>query len=656
MIISNQRIRLAIDTSQMGTINDVITGATPQFWNGVDLQFELAVFYGAVVASVSNLDSITVDLKLGDPRTGLPLMSKTIASGALNQSLTLDAWKGGAVADCHTLAVFTNEESNLNLNADTQTFWLVVSALTSDSPTHKLVLGATPITVTEGGEGVTPPASVVAPQYYTAAQADARFAMTVNLTTINTHLATLDTEMAAVTSTANAAMPKSGGTFTGSVTITGLSGVLKAATGDVVGSATTSDLPEGTNLYWTSTRFTSALAAVSGAVSGICPLDASQLVPVANLPPNAIRSTFTVISQAAMLALSAHQGDIAIRTDISACFVLTNNTPATLGNWAQLLAPAGTVVSVNSLTGVVTLTTTNIAEGTNLYYTTARAKADALAAALTGFSNATGGNVTAGDSILVAMGRLENRTALNDAKLTGSDRVKIDGSVAMTGALTFTGTGHAGIVLNNLNDSQRSALSPTNGMIIYDTTLSQVMIYNGAWQAVAGSGTGWFNGAGVPAVTLGSNGNYYLDTATGNVYLKSAGAWSIIYSPSTSLLSGNVFATTYNGVGSAPTITVQSHAGTGATADVTTDTNPTSAGFRVKLVTGTSLSSGTLFNVTFPAAFSFKPKIVWSCDGGDNNAKMFVEYSTITTTGFGFSSISAIAASNTFHIDFVVMG
>ncbi|MDB6022617.1 MAG: hypothetical protein JWQ04_2474 [Pedosphaera sp.] len=113
MIISNQRIRLAIDTSQMGTINDVLTGATPQFWNGVDLQFELAIFYGAVLAAVSNLDSITVDLKAGSPRTGLPLMSKTIASGALNQGLTLDAWNAGAVADCHALLVFANGETNL---------------------------------------------------------------------------------------------------------------------------------------------------------------------------------------------------------------------------------------------------------------------------------------------------------------------------------------------------------------------------------------------------------------------------------------------------------------------------------------------------------------------------------------------------------------
>ena len=65
MIISNQRIRLAIDTSQIGTINDAHRRHAAILVNGVDLQFELAIFYGAAtLAAVSNLDSITVDLKV----------------------------------------------------------------------------------------------------------------------------------------------------------------------------------------------------------------------------------------------------------------------------------------------------------------------------------------------------------------------------------------------------------------------------------------------------------------------------------------------------------------------------------------------------------------------------------------------------------------
>lgn len=64
----------------------------------------------------------------------------------------------------------------------------------------------------------------------------------------------------------------------------------------------------------------------------------------------------------------------------------------------------GTVISVNGLTGVVVLTTTNIAEGSRLYFTTARV----LATALTGLS-ITGGAVIATDTVLQAFGKLQNQ-------------------------------------------------------------------------------------------------------------------------------------------------------------------------------------------------------------------------------------------------------
>ena len=125
---------------------------------------------------------------------------------------------------------------------------------------------------------------------------------------------------------------------------------------------------------------------------------------------------------------------------------------------------------------------------------------------------------------------------MNDAKLTGGDRVLKAGDT-MTGALQFSGGANAGVVLSNLPDTQRAALSALPGMIIYNTTLSQFEVYNGAWSALAvGSGTNWFNGSGAPASSLGGNGDYYLDTASGNVSLKTTGAWAVIYSPTIAAL------------------------------------------------------------------------------------------------------------------------
>lgn len=42
---------------------------------------------------------------------------------------------------------------------------------------------------------------------------------------------------------------------------------------------------------------------------------------------------------------------------------------------------------------------------------------------------------------------------------------------------------------------------------------------------VALTGTVWHNGTGLPADSLGKDGDYYLDVDTGNVYVKENGSW-----------------------------------------------------------------------------------------------------------------------------------
>ena len=91
------------------------------------------------------------------------------------------------------------------------------------------------------------------------------------------------------------------------------------------------------------------------------------------LPALAITQTYTVASQSAMLALSAQQGDVAIRTDVVKTFILAGTNPATLGDWVELKTPDCKILSVNGKTGAVVLSTTDISEGTNLYFTETRA-------------------------------------------------------------------------------------------------------------------------------------------------------------------------------------------------------------------------------------------------------------------------------------------
>jgi len=91
-----------------------------------------------------------------------------------------------------------------------------------------------------------------------------------------------------------------------------------------------------------------------GAVSGIASLDSSGKVPSSQLPSIALHQTSVVNSQAAMLALTADAGDIAVRTDVSKTFVLTASPASTLGNWQELLT-SDSVTSVDGQTGVVDL-------------------------------------------------------------------------------------------------------------------------------------------------------------------------------------------------------------------------------------------------------------------------------------------------------------
>ena len=91
------------------------------------------------------------------------------------------------------------------------------------------------------------------------------------------------------------------------------------------------------------------------------------------IPAIAITDTFVVDSKEAMLGLEAQKGDVAVRTDINKTFILKQAPASVLGNWVELETPTDAVTSVNGLTGAVVLTTSNVTEGSNLYFTTARA-------------------------------------------------------------------------------------------------------------------------------------------------------------------------------------------------------------------------------------------------------------------------------------------
>lgn len=113
--------------------------------------------------------------------------------------------------------------------------------------------------------------------------------------------------------------------------------------------------------------------------------DLTGTLGTAQLPTLAINETFTAATQAAMLALTAQRGDIAIRTDLgSKMYILTTDVPTVLANWVAIAA-AGDVTSVAGRVGGVVLTSADVGLGNvnntsnvNAPVSTAQAAADAL--------------------------------------------------------------------------------------------------------------------------------------------------------------------------------------------------------------------------------------------------------------------------------------
>ncbi|AZV58823.1 hypothetical protein [Clostridium sp. AWRP] len=101
-----------------------------------------------------------------------------------------------------------------------------------------------------------------------------------------------------------------------------------------------------------------------GAGSGNVPVIGSDGKLSANIMPAiAISDTFVVKSQTEMLALTAQVGDIAVRTDLSKCYILTTNDPTKVECWQELLTPASPVQSVAGKTGTVTLSASDVGLG-----------------------------------------------------------------------------------------------------------------------------------------------------------------------------------------------------------------------------------------------------------------------------------------------------
>lgn len=154
--------------------------------------------------------------------------------------------------------------------------------------------------------------------------------------TYNNDLATTATALGDLEVMIDAKAPIASPAFTGTV-----SGITKS----MVGLGNVDNTSDANKPVSTATN--AALALKADLVGGV--------IPTGQIPSLAISDVFTVANQAAMLALTAQRGDMALRTDNGHRYVLSTDSPGTLSDWIDLGAATDAVASVNGQTGIVVL-------------------------------------------------------------------------------------------------------------------------------------------------------------------------------------------------------------------------------------------------------------------------------------------------------------
>ena len=173
-------------------------------------------------------------------------------------------------------------------------------------------------------------------------------------------------------------------------------------TGYVKGAGTTALTASSTIPNTDITGLGTASTKDAGAANGVATLDAGGKVPVSELPAAVLgalsyQGTWDASTNTPTLTSSVGTKGYYYVVSVAGNTNLNGITDWLVGDWAvyngtiwQKVDNTETVTSVNGQTGAVTLTTTNIAEGTNLYYTDVRARASNSAGTGISYDSATG--------------------------------------------------------------------------------------------------------------------------------------------------------------------------------------------------------------------------------------------------------------------------
>jgi hypothetical protein len=202
----------------------------------------------------------------------------------------------------------------------------------------------------------------------------------------------------------------------------------------------------------------------AGAALGVATLDSGGKVPISELPAAVLgalsyQGTWDASTNTPTLTSSVGTKGYYYVVSVAGSTNLNGITDWLVGDWAvfngsvwQKVDNTDAVTSVNTLTGAVVLTTTNIAEGTNEYFTTAKARASVSAG--TGISYVSGTGV------------ITNSLPDQVVSLTGAGTTTVTGTYP---SFTITSTD------SKVGDVVGPASATDNAVARFDTTTGKLI-------------------------------------------------------------------------------------------------------------------------------------------------------------------------------------
>jgi hypothetical protein len=228
-------------------------------------------------------------------------------------------------------------------------------------------------------------------------------------------------------------------------------------TGYVKGAGTTALTASSTIPNTDITGLGTASTRDAGVANGVATLDAGGKVPVSELPAAVLgalsyQGTWDASTNTPTLTSSTGTKGYYYVVSVAGNTNLDGITDWLVGDWAvyngtvwQKVDNTETVTSVNGQTGAVVLTTTNIAEGTNEYFTTARARTSVSAGTGISYDNLTGvitnSSPSLGGDVVGPASATDNAIARYDSttgKLIQNSVVTVSDTGAIAGATTIT--------------------------------------------------------------------------------------------------------------------------------------------------------------------------------------------------------------------------